>query len=61
LHRLGAAFANLVHELYKFPETVNSSTMRTLNQTIDFLAVLIKQRDYAALKGSLEGASLRRG
>jgi CheY-like chemotaxis protein/uncharacterized coiled-coil DUF342 family protein len=50
LHRLGTAFGNLVQELYKFPETVNASTMRTLNQTIDFLAVLIKQRDYAALK-----------
>ncbi len=50
LHRLGSAFANLVHELYKFPETVNASTLRTLNQTIDFLAVLIKQRDYAGLK-----------
>nr|ACO70864.1 response regulator receiver protein [uncultured Verrucomicrobiota bacterium] len=50
LHRLGSAFAYFVDELYKFPELLNNSTMRTLTQTVDFLGVLIKQRDYAALK-----------
>jgi len=50
LHRLGSAFAHLMGELYKFPELVNNSSVRTINQTIEFLSVLVKQRDYAALK-----------
>ena len=49
LHRLGTSFASLVHELYGMPEQVNPSTLRTVSQTIDFIGVLIKQKDYGKL------------
>ncbi|HEX8312843.1 MAG TPA: response regulator [Chthoniobacteraceae bacterium] len=49
LHRLSSAFAELTHELYKFPETVNPSAMRTVHQTIDFLMALIKEQDVTRL------------
>jgi CheY-like chemotaxis protein len=50
LHRLGAAFAMFVDQLYRNPEQVNPSTQRTLGQTIEFLGVLLKQRNYSNLK-----------
>lgn len=50
LHRLGNAFAQLTHELYRFPEQVNPSTMRTVTQTIEFLSTMWKERGAANLK-----------
>jgi CheY-like chemotaxis protein len=50
LHRLSNAFAQLTHELYRFPEQVNPSTMRTVNQTIEFLSTLWKDKNIASLK-----------
>jgi CheY-like chemotaxis protein/uncharacterized coiled-coil DUF342 family protein len=50
LHRLTSSLAGLVQELYKYPEQVNPSAIRTVSQTIDFLGVLIKQKDYTTLK-----------
>lgn len=50
LHRIAHALSLFAQELYRYPEQVNSSTTRTLTQTIDFLGVLLKQRDYAAIK-----------
>jgi len=50
LHRLGRAFDQLAQDLYRFPEQVNPSTVRTIGQTIDLLGTLLKQKNYAALK-----------
>lgn len=50
LHRLTSSLAYLVQELYKYPEQVNPSALRTVSQTLDFLGVLIKQKDYSKLK-----------
>jgi len=50
LHRISHAFHNLAQDLYKYPEQVNPSTLRTVSQTIDLLGTLLKQKNYAALK-----------
>ena len=50
LHRLGGAFAALAQHLTEFKESINQSTLRTISQTVDFLGVLVKRKDYAALK-----------
>jgi CheY-like chemotaxis protein/uncharacterized coiled-coil DUF342 family protein len=50
LHRLTSSLAGFAQELYKYPEQVNPSALRTVTQTLDFLGVLIKQKDYATLK-----------
>jgi CheY-like chemotaxis protein/uncharacterized coiled-coil DUF342 family protein len=50
LHRLSRAFSELAQDLYKFPEQVNPSTLRTVNQTIELFATLLKQKDYGAIK-----------
>jgi len=54
LYRLAHAFANLAQDLYKFPEQVNPSALRTVNQTFDFLGTLLKQRDYAAIRDTAQ-------
>ncbi|HET6408128.1 MAG TPA: response regulator, partial [Chthoniobacteraceae bacterium] len=50
LHRLCAALSLFAQELYRFPEQANSSALRTLEQTIEFLGILLKQPDYHAIK-----------
>lgn len=50
LHRLCASFANLTHGLYETPEQVNPSTLRTVHQTIEFLAALMKEKNLAQVK-----------
>jgi PleD family two-component response regulator len=50
LSRLAAAGSLLARELYRFPEQANSSAMRTLDQAIDLLVLLLKQPDYRAIK-----------
>jgi CheY-like chemotaxis protein len=50
LHRLSSAFASFVLELHKYPELLNQASFRTISGTMDFLGVLLKQKDYAALK-----------
>lgn len=50
LHRLSHAFGCLAQDLYKFPEQVNPSTLRTVGQTIELIGTLLKQKNYAALK-----------
>ena len=54
LYRLAHSFANLAQDLYKFPEQVNPSALRTVNQTFDFLSTLLKQRDYAAIRDTAQ-------
>lgn len=44
IHRLSSAFAELAQELYKFPEMVNPSSMRTVHQTIEFLTTMLKEK-----------------
>lgn len=50
LHRIGHVFGHLAQDLYKYPEQVNPSTMRTVSQTIDLIGTLLKQKNYAAIK-----------
>jgi CheY-like chemotaxis protein/uncharacterized coiled-coil DUF342 family protein len=50
LNRLCAALSLFAQELYRFPEQANSSALRTLDQTIEFLGILLKQPDYKAIK-----------
>lgn len=50
LHRLSGALSLFAQELYRFPEQANSSSLRTLEQTIEFLSILLKQPDYKAIK-----------
>jgi CheY-like chemotaxis protein/uncharacterized coiled-coil DUF342 family protein len=50
LHRLSSALSLFAQELYRFPEQANSSALRTLDQTIEFLGILLKQPDYKAIK-----------
>jgi CheY-like chemotaxis protein/chromosome segregation ATPase len=47
LHRLCGTFADLTHGLYQTPEQVNPSTLRTVHQTIEFLASLMKEKNLA--------------
>lgn len=50
LHRLCASFAELTRGLYDIPEQVNPSTLRTVHQTIEFLAALMKEKNLAQVK-----------
>lgn len=50
LHRLCTAFAHLTHGLYETPEQVNPSTLRTVHQTIEFLASLMREKSLAQVK-----------
>jgi CheY-like chemotaxis protein len=50
LHRLCMSFANLTRGLYEVPEQVNPSTLRTVHQTIEFLAALMKEKNLAQVK-----------
>lgn len=50
LHRLCASFAELTRGLYETPEQVNPSTLRTVHQTIEFLAALMKEKNLAQVK-----------
>jgi hypothetical protein len=50
LHRLSAPFASLVQELYEMPEALNPSVTRTIEQTIDFLITLMKDRNVSRIK-----------
>jgi CheY-like chemotaxis protein len=50
LHRLCTSFADLTHGLYQNPELVNPSTLRTVHQTIEFLASLLKEKNLAQVK-----------
>ena len=50
LHRICAAFAHLVHELYEYPQMLTASAMRTIASTVDFLIVLMKDRNFAQIK-----------
>lgn len=45
LHRVSSAFASLLQGIYEIPEQISPSVLRTLNQTIEFLACLLKERD----------------
>jgi len=50
LHRLCASFSELTRGLYEIPEQVNPSTLRTVHQTIEFLATLMKEKSLAQVK-----------
>ena len=50
LHRLCTAFGELTHGLYEAPEQVNPSTLRTVHQTIEFLASLMREKNLAQVK-----------
>lgn len=48
LHRLSATLADLAHDLYQTPARISASTLRTIPQTIEFLATLL--RDQTAVR-----------
>jgi PleD family two-component response regulator len=50
VHRLCVTFAELTRGLYETPEQVNPSTLRTVHQTIEFLAALMKEKNLAEVK-----------
>jgi len=50
LHRLCASFSDLTHGLYEIPEQINPSTMRTVYQTIEFLNLLMKEKNLGQIK-----------
>lgn len=50
LHRLTGAFSSLLLDLFKAPELINPSILRTVSLTIDFLGVLIKDGNLIRLK-----------
>jgi CheY-like chemotaxis protein len=54
-HRLAGVFADFTHGLYHNPVQINSSTLRSLSQTIEFLAVLMREKDLANLKDPAQG------
>jgi DNA-binding response OmpR family regulator len=53
---VSSAFAALLQELYVVPEQLTPLIQRTINQTIEFLAALLKQRD---LDGSIKLSTAR--
>ena len=50
MHRLCAAFSELTRGLYEIPEQANPSTLRTVHQTIEFLATLMKEKNLALVR-----------
>ena len=50
IHRLSSSFAALLHHLREIPESINPSTSRTVQQTIEFLADLVRDRNLTRLK-----------
>ncbi len=50
VHRLCLAFSEMTRGLYEVPEQVNTSTLRTVNQTIEFLAALMKDGNFVHAK-----------
>ena len=46
LHRICSTFSDLTRGLYEVPEQVNSSTLRTIQQTIEFLGALLRNRSF---------------
>ncbi|MGC3989767.1 MAG: hypothetical protein QM796_08845 [Chthoniobacteraceae bacterium] len=44
VHHLVRLLAALAYDLYQLPDNVNTSTLRTLSQTIDFLVMLMERR-----------------
>ena len=55
VHRLAAVFADFTHGLYHNPVQINASTLRSLSQTIEFLALLMREKDLAQLKDPAQG------
>ncbi len=56
LHRVSTAFASLLGDLMEMPDQVSQSTLRTLNQTIEFIALLLSDPE---IEGSVKLADAR--
>ncbi len=56
LHRVSTAFASLLGDLMELPEQISQSTLRTLNQTIEFVALLLSDPE---IEGSVKLAEAR--
>ena len=50
IHRLSAGFAEFTHGLYRLPDQVDTSSWRTVHQTIEFLAAAVKDTQVAHLE-----------
>ncbi len=48
VHRLCTAFSELTRGLYEYPGHVNQSTLRTVQQTVEFLGTILRERGFAA-------------
>jgi len=46
LHRVCSTFSDLTRGLYEVPDQINSSTLRTIQQTIEFLGTLLRNRSF---------------
>jgi CheY-like chemotaxis protein/predicted nucleic acid-binding Zn-ribbon protein len=46
LHRVCSTFSDLTRGLYEVPEQINSSTLRTIQQTIEFLGTLLRNHSF---------------
>ncbi|KAB2648154.1 MAG: response regulator [Verrucomicrobia bacterium] len=46
LHRVCSTFSDLTRGLYEVPGQINSSTLRTIQQTIEFLGTLLRNRSF---------------
>lgn len=44
VYKMTSALENLIYDLYSMPEQVNDSTIRTVTQSIDFLATLFEEK-----------------
>ncbi len=54
-HRLSASFADFTHGLYKNPVQINPSTLRSLSQTVEFLGLLMREKDLANIPDPAQG------
>lgn len=50
VHRVLTTFSELTRGLYETPEQINPSTLRTVQQTIEFLGVLQRNRSFAQVR-----------
>ncbi|MEO6788972.1 MAG: response regulator [Chthoniobacteraceae bacterium] len=51
LHRVCGAFASMLGDLLELPEQITATTLRTLNQTIEFIALLLSDPE---IEGSIK-------
>jgi CheY-like chemotaxis protein len=56
MRRIAQALGFLVHELYTFPEQINTAVLTTVVQSIEFLTTAVKMRDLHLLRSPAESS-----